>query len=309
MPLPGGATDKFGNRYEGRWTVACMIDVMDERADSIRLEPPGKEGEGVEFWFKTKDICEYHQVKRQLGANGRWTIADLKSKNILSHFWGKLSEPTAHCIFVSSHAAFQLDELADRARRAASWQEFNQEFLNTGQSQLSEQLKNFQQLCINWNNCSEIDAYDALKRIKVRTVDEETLLTIVESRLAALVEGNAANVADILAQYALDQVHKQLIAHDIWHYLLSERGYRRREWGKDPHVLAAVDKVNERYLDRLQKEAIAGKIIPRDEVDIILDNLTAPSSKCGVLVVGEAGVGKSGVILQTVDVLHKKVCQ
>ena len=41
MPLPGGATDKFGNRYEGRWTVNCMIDVMDERADAIRLEPLG----------------------------------------------------------------------------------------------------------------------------------------------------------------------------------------------------------------------------------------------------------------------------
>jgi hypothetical protein len=49
MPLPGGATDKFGNRYEGRWTVFCMIDVMDERADAIRLEPPGEEGEGIEF--------------------------------------------------------------------------------------------------------------------------------------------------------------------------------------------------------------------------------------------------------------------
>jgi len=52
--LSGGATDKFGNHYEGRWTVACMIEVIDG-ADSIRLEPPGKEGEGVEF------ICERRQ--------------------------------------------------------------------------------------------------------------------------------------------------------------------------------------------------------------------------------------------------------
>ena len=38
MPLPGGASEKFGNRYEGRWTVMCMLDVMDGEADSIRLE-------------------------------------------------------------------------------------------------------------------------------------------------------------------------------------------------------------------------------------------------------------------------------
>jgi len=65
MPLPGGAAEKFGNRYEGRWTVACLLDVMDERADSVRLEPPGLEGQGVEFWITKRGIREYHQVKRQ----------------------------------------------------------------------------------------------------------------------------------------------------------------------------------------------------------------------------------------------------
>lgn len=42
-----------------------MIEVMDERADRIRLEPPGEEGEGVEFWIAKGDSREYHQVKRQ----------------------------------------------------------------------------------------------------------------------------------------------------------------------------------------------------------------------------------------------------
>ena len=68
MPLPGGPTDKFGNRYEGHWTVYCMIDVMDERANAIRLEPPGAEGEGIEFWVRRGDKREYHQVKRQHSA-------------------------------------------------------------------------------------------------------------------------------------------------------------------------------------------------------------------------------------------------
>ena len=40
MPLAGGASDKFGNRYEGLWTVHCMLDVLEERAYSIRFEPP-----------------------------------------------------------------------------------------------------------------------------------------------------------------------------------------------------------------------------------------------------------------------------
>ena len=54
MPLSGGSAEKFGNRYEGRWTVACLLDVMDEVADSIRLEPPGPEDQGLSFGSQSR---------------------------------------------------------------------------------------------------------------------------------------------------------------------------------------------------------------------------------------------------------------
>jgi hypothetical protein len=112
MPLPGGDADKIGNRYEGRWTIACMIEVMDEEADSIRLEPPGFEGEGTEFWLSKGGRREYHQVKRQNSALGHWTLAELSSKGILPNFLNKLIGSTDGCVFVSTHAADQLEELA-----------------------------------------------------------------------------------------------------------------------------------------------------------------------------------------------------
>ena len=49
MTLSGGAADKFGNLYEGCWTVRYLLYVMDEKYDSIRLEDPSPEGEGFEF--------------------------------------------------------------------------------------------------------------------------------------------------------------------------------------------------------------------------------------------------------------------
>lgn len=86
MPLAGPAADKFGNRYKTSWTVFCMLDIMDERADSLRLEPPGKEGEGVEFWIRRGEVGEYHQVKRQHGGEGRWMLKELGSRTVLSSF-------------------------------------------------------------------------------------------------------------------------------------------------------------------------------------------------------------------------------
>lgn len=130
MPLPGGATDKVGNRYEGLWTVSCMAKVLEERADSIRLEPPGEEGEGAEFLLRQGDITEYHQVKRQYSQSGRWTLAELeRTGSVLSHFFDKLSDPDVRCVFVSTQSAYQLNELSDRARSTNSFNEFKQEFL------------------------------------------------------------------------------------------------------------------------------------------------------------------------------------
>ena len=71
MPLPGGPADKFGNSYEGLWTVNSMVEIMSGHALSIRIEPLGPEGEGMEFWLQERvDKREYHQVKRQYGKDG-----------------------------------------------------------------------------------------------------------------------------------------------------------------------------------------------------------------------------------------------
>jgi hypothetical protein len=279
-----------------------MIDVMDERAHAIRLEPPGAEGEGTEFWVRRGDTREYHQVKRQHSASGRWTLADLEPEHVLAHFRDKLYDPEAICIFVSSHAAYQLDRLADDSRRAGSWETFEQVFIKG-----DAQSRAFNDLCRRWGNCQGQDAFEALKRVHVETASEATLRTFVESRLAALVEGDSATVADILAQLALDAVHQELTAHDLWHHLESRPcPIRRRQWGKDRHVLAAVKAANERYLSPLLAAAIAGEVIPREEVETVLDMLMSPEHTRGVLLTGEAGVGKSGVILQVVESLQEQ---
>jgi hypothetical protein len=125
-----------------------MADVLDERADAIRLEPPGEEGAGAEFWLQHGVNSEYHQVKRQHGAEGRWTIASLGEKRTLTHFFDKLNDPAAQCVFVSTHSAFQLDRLADDARSAASWQEYEREFLKSKKTKTA-----FDELSAYWRNC------------------------------------------------------------------------------------------------------------------------------------------------------------
>ena len=301
MPLPGGEADKLGNRYEGRWTIHCLIDVMDEKSDSIRIESPGEDA--FEFFLWRDGKQEYHQVKRQNSQLGHWTLNSLEKKQItvLSDIWKYLQVKDVTCVFVSTQDADELGELANRAQGANSFTEFEQKFING--KVISGKFDTLRQ---KWNNCSTQAAYQALKRVRVETVGENFLVDSIENRLATLVEGDPKTVRIELAELILNSIHKELTAHDIWHYLTQERKYRRREWGgNDSPVLAAVTDTNNRYLARLNDIAIADKIIDRDETQTILQKLKSTDGKRALLVTGEAGVGKSVVMLQVLKNLLK----
>jgi hypothetical protein len=231
-----------------------------------------------------------HQDKTHHGTEGRWTIASVKARGVLPYFSEKLKDPSAACVFTSTHAAFQLEELADRARRAASWDEYDRDFLASSAVRTS-----FDEICESWSNYSKPEVFERLKRVTVRTIDEETLRIMLESRLAVLVDGESpSTVASMLGGFALENVHRGLNAQDIWRFLESE-GCRRRNWNKDPHVLAAIEGQNRRYFGSLQNEGIQGQLFERDEAEFALKKLRSDASKRGVMLAGEAGVGKSSV--------------
>ncbi|MCP4598418.1 ATP-binding protein, partial [Neptuniibacter sp.] len=205
-------------------------------------------------------------------------------------------------LFCYAENKFQLDELSNRARRSSGFQEFQQAYLNT-----EDYNKFFSELLSYWNHCTPDQAFDVLKRIYVETISERQLQKIVENRLAVLVDGDAATISDILAQLALNKVGNVLTAFDIWQHLES-RSYKRRDWANDHYVLAAVDSRNQAYLNPLRRDAIAGDPIPRKEANQVLEILNSSSSKRVIMLVGNAGVGKSGVINLLAIAIEKDSC-
>jgi len=320
MPLAGGDADKAGNRYELLITIRCMIDVMDEDSDSvfieaahldlapgdsdgaaaIRLEPPGDEGEGIEFRMLRHGVPRYYQVKRQI-AKGQWSLADLKRKRVLDAFLKKLDDPAATCIFASANNVTALDELSDRARDAVSAEEFTRDFLGT-----SKDLREaFTEVRRAWGDCSEEIAYDALRRVEVRVQDEKTLRENVISLLRSRVDGDPATALDVLAQYALDSVHDELTAHDLWRHL-DKRGHPRRAWARDSCLAAKVDTATDQYLASLRDASIGGQVIDRVETDAVLARLADVKERRCIILTGEAGGGKTGVVRQVVERLRSE---
>lgn len=281
MPLPGGATDKFGNRYEGIWTVRCMADVLAGRAESIRLEPPGADGEGIEFWLKNGDSLQYHQVKRQNSPKGNWTIADLGNKGVLGHFWDKLQDPLSSCVFVSTNSAFQLEELSDRSKRSASFIEFSREFIKA-----KSVYDAFAELRARWNDCSEQEAYLALQRIEVENIGERTLRSTAERELGVLIDGNTANVTDVLAQFSLDRVHHELRTEDIWTHL-QDRGFPRRQSSRAESIIGDF--------------ACPAPLYFVGRVETLQELINAISHNSIVAVEGLAGIGKTYLVSRYIE--------
>ena len=295
MPLPGGASDKSGNRYELLWTVVNMTRVLGGEAETIYLEPVGEDGVGIEFTVVLPAEIEYHQVKRQRTGRGVWSLRELAQESVLRNFYQKLNAPSSRTVFVSTHAAHPMDELAQRSRDASSWEEFQSSFVSS-----NEWSGHFDNLHQSWGAVDKEDTFDRLRRVRVRTFDEEGLRDYAEAKLGILLDGDPANATDVLAQFALNQIHQTLTAEDIWQHL-HQRGFHRQTWADDDQVVNAIADLNRTYRTGIQSRGIGGDSIPRYETQQLVDYFKDESTRKAALVTGTAGVGKTSVISQVLD--------
>ena len=293
MPLPGGPSDKAGNRYELIWTVRSMIRVMRGEAEWIHLEPAG--GEGIEFSLKTSNEIEYHQVKRQLTGRGVWPLRELQARGVLDQFCQRLEDLSTNCIFVSTHAAHPLDELVCRARQSGSFEDFERHFLGS-----ATWSGHFEQLHVSWHSPSREDTYERLRRIRARNIGEGDLRELVESSLGALIAGDPSVTRSVLMDFAFEQVHQRLTSADIWDFL-GALGLSRQTWAQDQSVVDGISELNQTYQASLRPLGIGGKTIRRLEVDRVLEIFDDDQAGSTVLVSGKAGVGKTSTISQTLS--------
>jgi ATP-dependent Clp protease ATP-binding subunit ClpA len=167
------------------------------------------------------------------------------------------------------------------------------------------QVRDFATLRSLWGNCLSEEAFERLRRINTKTIDESLLSEMVEVRLETLIEGDTTTITEVLFRLALDRMHQELGEHDLTRHL-EERSFRRRNWANDDLVLAKLEEANLRYLSPIRDELISTVSILREETSAVLSSLTSTNGRRGILLVGEAGVGKSGVVMQALEKLREQ---
>jgi len=320
MPLAGGAADKFGNRYEGKWTVLSLCGVLRGTSETIRLEPPGPEGEGVEFYLEKGSKREYHQVKRQRSRTGGWTIAALQAAGVMEKCALKLREPDASFHFVSTQQSAELAELSQCARDAKDVSEYESLFLTSEDKRVW-----FSDIVGLW--CDErgplagavrvkpaafssgeaheksrihhgkrLLVFEYLKRVYIHTYGEADLTCHIEESLGTLIRGNRSSARCVLAGFCLEKVHHALDADALWERL-RKGGFGKQPLAGDACLGQAISDHNARCFG--DWKWAGDEPFERPELNDIT-GAVAEGSAGAILLESAPGAGKTGILQQVV---------
>lgn len=295
-PRPGGETDKFGNRYEGAWTIRHALYVLLGTGTSITLEPGSPLGDGVEFVYHYDGGTQVHQVKRQNRNANSWNVSSLRDKDVWSSLRSHVDAGRAFH-FVSLVPARTVDELADRARRSDTLAAFEAEWLTDGLQGPFDSLaaanifgsaamawRMLRGLWVEWHNERDL--------VHINAVLAEQVLAGAPGRLSAL------GLGDLL----LNSLGTTLDAPAI-SARLREYGLRRVSRTDAAGATAAVSAATRRWESSVER-ALFRPAIHRETSDQLVEQVLSEAHQVTVLT-GAAGGGKSAVLHQALDAFTK----
>ncbi|MDL2124554.1 MAG: ATP-binding protein [Deltaproteobacteria bacterium] len=295
--IPGGIADKLGNRYEAKWLVRSLMDVIADKAHWLSFESVETEYQGFEFAIGRGEITEWHQTKVN-APKGNWTINALKKEGVLKAFANRLSaDENAHCFFVSQDNAKDFRTLTEKARTANLHDQYA-EILSDVQN------NSFQQLKKEWQQPDEV-IFDWLKRSYLEIIPERELDSFIESHgdLYFQSGGKAAfpNLRDILE----NNFNKTLTSESARNAIKLQGVLKFKEWAFDPTIQQRLKDETEAYLQTYTPFGAGGETIPRGQSSTLVDEILKSDGPELVLLTGIAGSGKSGIVRSAIEQLRE----
>lgn len=304
----GGRADKFGNEFEKLWVVdQALRRVLCGEAQSLRWEPLPPEGEGIDLQVFSNDGWEAQQCKTENRDRGKWTIGELAQRNVLEAIRIHLEQKKAvRFVFVSRDRS-DLDDLAERARHCdGDPRAFRESSLANARLKRS-----FETLCHHWKIDPNVEkdvgrALALLGRCRhesgiTSTTEKETLSLLAE----LLLVGEGRKIVDALARVLSEEIGNRIHADQLRMFLIKE-GYPPRDLAGDPRVPEAIERRQRDFDALLELDLIAGRVLTRQETQQLLNLLTDDHGPRIIFLHGDAGAGKSGVLLELTRELNRR---
>ena len=297
----GGIASKLGNRYEAKWLVRQLLEVLGATAAWVKYEGIGEEFLGFEFALHRRGRTEWHQAKT-VAPNGNWTVRALGNEGVLSAFRARLQANNEDiCVFVSQDPVKDLRSLIQKAVRANSEEEFDRALTDPERDKIN-------QLEILWSTNRQA-TISWLRRCDVRTHNESTLDEDIAT-FSDLHFDRSADTFAVLRDYLEQNFNKTITTERLREELRSSGTLGLKHWSLDPTLIERLSTETRAYLATYAPFGSAGAHVPRKEVARVTELLLGADPPAVVLLTGVAGCGKSGIVrglledLQTRKVLH-----
>ncbi len=296
--LTGGTADKLGNRYEEYWMILQLIRAIDGKINSICIEDPTVEKS--ECLITSDHGKELHQNKRSK-ASGSWTLSQLgkNNQNILAPIFRQLLGNNSTFYLVSGSDAPELKALSVQARLASNFAEFETHVLSDEAHQ-----KSYQSLVKECNNLNNDQNFDILKRIFVRVVDEEGILDMINARLRALFLSGHADIRRNLREFVTDHIGVTLTGEDLRNKLQA-LGHNLRTITDSDTASRKINELTDQYLVEIRRRLIGKNLIQREASANIIDRLQSATKQTDILLVSDAGGGKSVCMMEVTENLRE----
>lgn len=298
----GGRADKNGNRFEIRWVVYQLLQVLEEKIEYIILEPLGENEKGVDVWIGQKNgIKEGQQCKGRNGSKEYWDYGSVNAKGIFGNWKYHLDRDNLNTVSLVSPLAFTfLEDLIERAKSSSG----NPKNFYLGQILNSSQdfIKFFNNFCsamsINKDEESELArCISYLNRISYRQTSDTNLKETILDKIKYLLIGDEEELYDLFISWIVegDNLGKEIKCSTVYAFL-EEKKINLRNLTSDKRIMPRINELNKEYEKSFSK--IDDKLIIRKEFSICREIIDSGES---FIIHGRAGRGKSGC---TVDIIN-----
>jgi hypothetical protein len=296
-PFPGGIAGKLGDRFEAKWAVKKLFEVILGHADALQFEFIDPVNQGVEFWLSRNGNKGWYQAKRQ-NTLGNWTIGRLAKEEVLTTALSKLSvAPNDQFYFLSTAPATEIHHLAQRAVLIETDLDA---FINSLTDK--DRASHFPELSRLWGT-SEEQTWLYLKRFHALCEPETDLDINIRMLGGQVFSDSFDHYFPVLRDYLENNFNLELTTDTIRKEII-EAGILSPRAPLDPTLRERITLANQRYLDSYAPFGVGGVSISRKEAQDVLTILAREECPDIILLTGNAGTGKSGVIREILSGLN-----
>lgn len=292
----GGYADKKGNQYELIWAINyALMCIQDERRSITYEDPDPRLAEGSEFTYVDEcDVVHVFQIKRQNGISDKWTVNDLKEKDIFKKAKSHVKDGRQYH-FGSMTPCTKLRELSERSRESGSFKEFEQYV--SANKKLKQEFEKLAEII-----GGQEEAWQLLCSMHFVFRDETEYRKMTIALAEAMLDGAEGSVIfDAIGSVLSDHLRKHLTKNELLDALARKEIFVREEKAKQT-VRDEVRAVTESWQKSIQR-ALLDPEIPRAEATQLISQLDSARLS---FVIGAAGSGKSAVINQVVKELKSQ---